>query len=246
METKNSSVSRFVSLAAAVACVVCIFAIASDGQTRRNRKKTKKTVAVQTLAAPTTDPVIISRADDWPLDTPTVSNNIENAVRVADEQDPSANSSERIIAELTDRIKALESAKKEDYDQKQKRLAMNLEILTKAEQRVESLRKQSFDMLDKENSIKTKLEQIDSDLRPESIDRSIAFVGSLRPEELRASRKKSLEAERTNLQNLLTEVQRTRSNLDLNLQKADLLVEKLRTKLEAEIDTALEDKPSNP
>ena len=231
---------------AVVVCVVSVFAIVSDAQTKRNRKKTKKAVPVQTIAAPTTDPVIISRAEDWPLDTPTVSTNIENAVRVADEQDPAANSSERIIAELTDRIKALESAKKEDYDQKQKRLAMNLEILTKAEQRVESLRKQSFEMLDKENSIKTKLEQIDNDLRPESIDRSVAFVGSLRPEELRASRKKSLEAERSNLQSLLTEIQRTRGNLDLNLQKADLLVEKLRTKLEAEIDTSLEDKPSKP
>jgi hypothetical protein len=236
---------RSLSLATTVICAVCFFVTTSDAQTKRSRKKTKKTVAVQTIAAPTTEPVIISRAEDWPLDTPTVSTNIENAVRVANEEDPAPNSSEKIIAELTDRIKALESAKKEDYDQKQKRLAMNLEILTKAEQRVESLRKQSFDMLDKENSIKTKLEQIDNDLRPESIDRSIAFVGSLRPEELRASRKKSLEAERTNLQNLLTEVQRTRSNLDLNLQKADLLVEKLRIKLEAEIDTSLEDKPSN-
>jgi predicted nucleic acid-binding Zn-ribbon protein len=123
---------------------------------------------------------------------------------------------------------------------------LNLDILTKAEQRVESLRKQSFEMTDKENAIRTKLEQIESDLRPESIERNIAFVGSLRPEELRTARKKSLESERTNLQNALTEIQRTRTNLDLNVQKADFLVERLRVKLEAEIDSALEDNPSKP
>jgi hypothetical protein len=227
-----------------VLAVISILSFASDAQTNRNRKKTRKTVTNLPLPAPTTEPQIISRAEDYPLDIPLISTNVENAIRVADEvETPSA---EKIIAELTERIKALESAKKVDYDQKQKRLALNLDILTKAEQRVESLRKQSFEMTDKENAIRTKLEQIESDLRPESIERNIAFVGSLRPEELRTARKKSLESERTNLQNALTEIQRTRTNLDLNVQKADFLVERLRVKLEAEIDSALEDNPSKP
>jgi len=226
--------------------VAAIFVIAAEtnAQTSRTKKKAKKPIAVQTMAAPTTEPVIISRAEDYPLDTPVLSPQVENAIKAADGVE-STNNSDRIISELTDRIKALESAKKDDYDQKQKRLAMNLEILTKAEQRVESLRKLSYEMLDKENSIKTKLEQIENDLRPEMIDRSLAFQGSLRPEEVKAARKKNLEAERTNLQNMLTEAQRTRSNLDLNVQKAELLVEKLRTKLEADIDAALKDDPTN-
>jgi hypothetical protein len=232
--------ARFVILVSAL----CLFVYEANSQSPRPRKKTRKPVAVQTMAAPTTEPVIISRADDFPADTPVLSTNVENAIRAVGDAD-AGNNSEKTIAELTERIKALESSKKDDYDQKQKRLAMNLEILTKAEQRVESLRKQSFEMLDKENSIKAKLEQIENDLRPESIDRNIAFIGSLRPEELRATRKKNLEAERTNLQNMLAEVQRTRSNLDLNVQKAELLVEKLRTKLESEIDAALKDDPSN-
>ena len=225
---------------AVVAAALCLFASGADAQTSRARKKAKKPIVVQTMSAPTTEPVIISRADEYPLDTPVLSANVENAIRAADEAEP-VNSSEKIISDLTERIKLLEAGKKDNYDQKQKRLAMNLEILTKAEQRVESLRKQSYEMLDKETAIKTKLEQIDNDLRPESIDRSVAFVGSTRPEEMRAARKRNLEAEKSNLQNMLTEVQRTRSNLDLNVQKADLLVEKLRTKLEADIDSALKD-----
>jgi hypothetical protein len=232
--------SRLIVLTAALALVVG----GADAQTSRTRKKARKPLAVQMIAAPTTEPVIISRAEDYPLDNPAFSTAVENVDQTVEAVE-ATNNSEKIIADLTGRIKVLESAKKEDYDQKQKRLAMNLEILTKAEQRVESLRKQSFDMLDKETSIKTKLEQIENDLRPESIDRNIAFQGSMRPEELRAARKRNLEAERGNLQNMLAEVQRTRSNLELSVQKAELLVEKLRTKLEAEIDEALKDDTSN-
>ena len=233
--------------AAVLSIVLITFAfasVASAQNTRKKRKATSRAVPVQTLPAPTTEPVIISRAEDYPMGDAVLSPAIETALRSADQVEN--NPDEKTITELTGRIKALEAAQKDDYDVKQKRLAMNLEILIKAEQRAESLRKQSFELLEKENSIKTKLEQIENDVRPESIDRSLAFVGSLRPEELRAARKKSLEAERSNLQTLLVEIQRTRTSVDTNVQKADLLVDRLRVKLEAEIDTSLEDKPTKP
>jgi hypothetical protein len=90
------------------------------------------------------------------------------------------------------------------------------------------------------------LDSLEYDLRPEVIETSTAMVGSLRPEEIRASRKKSLESERANLQYLLTEIQRNRGSLEISLQRSDALIEKLRAKLEKEIDTALEDDPNNP
>ncbi|MFL6468945.1 MAG: hypothetical protein ACJ72Z_13385 [Pyrinomonadaceae bacterium] len=187
--------------------------------------------------------MIISRAEDYQNDPPVISPSVENAIRTMDESTPS---SEKVISDLNDRIRLLESNRKEDYDQKQKRLAMNLEILSKAEQRSESLRRQALEMMERETAIKSKIEQLENDMRPESIDRIYAFVGSMHPDELKAARKKSLEAERTNQQNLLTEVQKTRATLDLNVQKADMLVERLRVKLEAEIDAALEDNPQKP
>jgi len=218
--------------------------LAAAQGTRKKRRATSRAVPVQTLPAPTTEPVIISRAEDYPMGDAVLSPAIESALRATDqaENDPD----EKTVTELTDRIKALEAAQEDDYDIKQKRLPMNLEILIKAEQRAESLRKQSFELLEKENTIKTKLEQIENDLRPESIERSLAFVGSLRPEELRAARRKSLEAERSNLQALLVEIQRTRTSVDTNVQKADQLVDRIRVKLEADIDTSLEDKPTKP
>jgi len=232
--------------AAFLLIVLVVFAFASMASAQNARKKRKATtrpVQTQTLPAPTTEPVIISRAEDYPLGDVGLSPAIESALRSADQTEN--NPDEKTITELTGRIKALEAAQKDDYDVKQKRLAMNLEIIIKAEQRAESLRKQSFELIDKENSIKTKLEQIENDIRPESIDRSLAFVGSLRPEELRAARRKSLEAERSNLQTLLIEIQRTRTSVDLNVQKADQLVDRLRIKLESDIDNSLLDEPKN-
>jgi septal ring factor EnvC (AmiA/AmiB activator) len=146
-----------------------------------------------------------------------------------------------MIDELRQRIRLLESDRKKDPDQKQKRLLLNLDILTRSEQRSESLRKQLFDMIEKEGTIQAKLDTLEFDLRPEIIERTTSLSGSLRPEEVRESRRKSLAAEKTRLQSLLAEVQKNKANLELNIQKADELVERLRVKMEKEIDKALTD-----
>jgi len=100
-------------------------------------------------------------------------------------------------------------------------------------------------MMEKESNIKTRIDSLDYDLRPEMIERNAAMVGTLRPEEIRDSRRKSLQSEKTNLQTLLTQIQSTRASLEISLARADELVEKLRTKFEKEIDASLEDNPDN-
>jgi hypothetical protein len=149
----------------------------------------------------------------------------------------------RDIEALRARLNALESSNSKEADQKQKKLLLYLDILTKAEQRAESLRKQLFEMIEKESTVRTRLDSIDLDVRPESIEKNVAMAGSLRPEELRESRRKSLTAEKANLQTLLADIQRTRSVLDQNLTRADSLVERLRSKLDKDIDDALADDP---
>lgn len=145
----------------------------------------------------------------------------------------------RRLNELNRQIAAMESSRRNEYDDRQRRLMMNLDILTRAEQRAETLRRQLFELIEKENSTKTRLEQLEFDMRPESVDRAVAFAGTLRPEELRELRRKNLDVEKRNLQSLLTEIQKTRTNLEMNVEKADQLVEKLRSKLEKDIDEAL-------
>ena len=215
-----------------------------SGQTTRRRRPSTP-VPAPTATPLTSEPVIISRADEFPAENSRAIPPDPNEARTMAGADAA---SLVTLEELGNRIRNLEAGRgveKTDPDAKSKRLLLNLDILTRAEQRTEGLRKQVFEMIEKENAVKTKIDSLDYELRPEAIDRSVAFVGSLRPEEIRASRRKSLESERANLQTLLTEIQRTRSSLELSLQRADALVEKLRTKFEKEIDSSLEEDPPN-
>lgn len=151
------------------------------------------------------------------------------------------------VRELTERINRLEAGRRDQYDEKQKRMLLNLDILTRAEQRAESLRKQHFEMIEKESVVKTRIEQIEFEARPEMIERSLQLSGSMRPEEVRDSRRRTLTAERTNLELLLTEIQAARANLSANVVKADQMVERLRLKLERDIERSFlkDDDPEN-
>ncbi|HUR96824.1 MAG TPA: hypothetical protein VMZ26_02030 [Pyrinomonadaceae bacterium] len=214
-----------------------------SGQTKRRRASTP--IPAPTATPYSSEPQIISRADEFPDQNsraiPPDPNELKSGA--------GANSASVVsLEDLGNRIKNLEAgqqAKPVDKDEKQKRLLLNLDILARAEQRSESLRKQVFEMIERENTIKTRLDALDYDLRPEVLERSTALIGSLRPEEIRASRRNTLQSERTNLQNLLTEIQRTRGSLESGLVRADALVEKLRTRFEKEIDTALEEDPDD-
>lgn len=211
-----------------------IFVVQTDAQTP---KRTPKPLATPTPTL--SDAEIISRAMDQQDDPPeVVTPSKKNGA--ANSTDPNAAK----VKELSARVKKLET-QKSDADDKQKRLLMNLDILSRSEQRADALRKDLFDMIDKENSVKARLAQIEYDIRPEMIERTLQMAGSLRPEEVREMKRKSLDAERTSLQSLLGDIQATRASLTVNVQKADDLVEKLRTRIEKEIDDSLKDDPQN-
>ncbi len=148
------------------------------------------------------------------------------------------------VGELMERIKRLEAGQTSTYDEKQKRLLLNLDILTRAEQRSESLRKQLFEMIEKENTVRSRLDQLEFESRPEVIERALQLNGSMKPEDVRDNRRKSLNAEKANLNALLMEIQSSRASLNLNFMKAEQMVELLRVKLEKDItDSFLKDEP---
>ncbi len=212
-----------------------------DGQTNRRRSTASTKPTPTPIRA---EPEVISRADQYLDENGRVITPIEpESVQIPD---PENRLSEGYVADLEQRLKALEGNKKVDSAEKQRRLALNLDILTKSEQRVESLRKQYFEMVEKEAQIQQRLDTLELETRPDAIDRSVAFAGSLRPEVLREARQKTLAAERVKLQTLMAEVQKNKANLDVNVQRADSLVERLRTRLEKEIDEALLDDTEKP
>ena len=240
---------RWLFLTGAV-LVFSLFVSQAGAQTKKKKKPAgkPKTVSIAKPSSTPTEPEIVSRAEDFVSDDSQIGSQ-ELVPQTTTEtpqtvEDRIANTNKR-VKELNSRIKNLESGRGNEYDEKQKRLLLNLDILTRAEQRAESLRKQLFDMVEKESTIKTKLDQIENDIRPEVIERQVAFAGTLRPEELREMKRKNLDIERRNLQSLLLQIQSTRANIEGSVQRADLMVEKLRLKLEKDIDDALVDEPKN-
>jgi hypothetical protein len=223
--------------------LACIFVSISTADAQTSRRRANRPQPVVTATPGQTLPVVISRVEDIPSENqPVVTEPIVQPTETVDDKIDASNDR---IKELTKRIKSLESTQKNEYDEKQKRLLLNLDILSRAEQRAESLRKQLFEIIEKESAVKSRLDQLVYDSRTENVDRSAAFTGSLRPEEIRDQRKKSLDAERRNAEALLTQIQNNRAVLEQSVERADLLVERVRTKMEKEIDEALlaDDKP---
>ena len=237
--------------------LIGFFALAAsaDAQTKKRTKRQKTTTTRPQPVPQTTVPTVVSEADQYSnQNQQIITGNLETPAQtqpVTEQTEPESfdQKLDRIstrMKEMNTRMKSLESSKQSAYDEKQRRLLLNLDILTRAEQRAESLRKQLFELVEKENNLKTRLETIEYDSRPEMIERQIAFTGSLRPEELREARRRNLDAEKRNLTNLLTDIQNTRVSLEQNVQKADQMVEKLRAVLEKDIDDALNEQPAQP
>jgi hypothetical protein len=128
-------------------------------------------------------------------------------------------------------------------DERQKRIAQNLDLLSRTEQRAELMRKQLIELTEKETSFKNRLVQLDEDMRPDSIDRSVMMVGSIgstRTSDLRDTRRRILDNERKGVESLYNQTAASRARLEEDVRQADALVARLRMRLlpliEKEID----------
>lgn len=236
-------------LLAALFAFFCVAFVTIDGnaQTRRTRTRKTRTTATPTPSPTLTSAEIISLADQSDIEsnqtvsTENQTTNTQNTTNTTQTTTQNTTQDAATIVELNERITQLEAKQTKNADEKRKELLANLDLLTKAEMLAETLRRQLFDVMEKQTSIQTRLDQINYDLRPEMIERYAAFAGSLRPEEVREARQKTLESEKRNLESLQTQLAATRTTLEQKVQKADSMVERLRAKLEKEIDAALEE-----
>jgi peptidoglycan hydrolase CwlO-like protein len=125
--------------------------------------------------------------------------------------------------------------------EKQQKLLFGYEILNQTEQLTATLRKSLIETGEREATIKRRLGQIQFDLRPENIDRSIQLQGTTKAEEARENRRRTLENERNTLQNLLYEVENSRNQISENLKEAEQFAQSFRKSLFSQIRNAMED-----
>src|SRR5205085_375511 len=89
-----------------------------------------------------------------------------------------------------------------------------------AAESVDQLRLQLIDVQEKEEGLRARAQQLDEALKPENIERSLAGIGSTRPEELRETRRRQLQIERDSVTAELNVLEAGRARIEAAIQDA--------------------------
>jgi hypothetical protein len=90
-----------------------------------------------------------------------------------------------------------------------------------AARRAEELRMQLVEVQAKEAALQARRQQLEDDMKPENIERSLAGIGSVHPEELREQRRRQLELEKNGVDAQLQVLAESRANLEAAIVRAD-------------------------
>ena len=91
-----------------------------------------------------------------------------------------------------------------------------------AAESLEKLRAQLLEVQAKEESLRVRAEQLEESLKPENIERSLAGIGSTKPEELREARRRQLTIERDSVQAQLRLLETSRQRLETAISNAEV------------------------
>ena len=228
-------------------CLILTFClIEGEAQTRKKRTRrttkpavakpviTNPTIAPPTTTAPTAENVtptgdvkIISTADQATEQTEPAE---PKKPKAASSTQPAPDDMQQTINKLSTQVDRLNDKLSQMQDDD--RYALEMERLTRAEQRAEQLRMQLVDVQSKIADLESQLEGIEFALRPENIERATATFGSTRPEEARQARQRQLESERNRVKAQLRILATSQSRLEVSCANADNEVELLRAKLQ--------------
>ena len=92
-----------------------------------------------------------------------------------------------------------------------------------AAQQVDELRFQLADTQVRQAELEARLRELDESIKPENIERSLAGVGSTRPEELREQRRRQISAERDGVRAQLKLLAISRQRLEQSIRTAEAL-----------------------
>jgi len=224
----SKSIRRFVVIVLAI-CLIGLFLADSSAQKRKRKSRTRRPSTPRI-----TNPAI--------YEPPGNDNANDNSNSPASEATTNANADpeamKQTIRDLSSQVNQL-NTKISSMEQSQRTL-VDLERLSRAEQRSADLWKQLREVEGQQADLQSRLEEIDYNLRPENIDRAVAGFGSMRPEELREQRRKSLENEKVRVQKQLDQLAANHARLETAIAGADADVERIRTRLDAADKAALE------
>ena len=152
----------------------------------------------------------------------------------------SVQSLDATLSDIADKLIPVFTKAKDAAAETQGRISSSFTLLTQAEQRAEMLRRQLLELIEKETLYRTRITQIEEDMRPENVERTLNPYGTTRTAELRDTRRRVLETDRRGYVSLLALATEGRTRLEEEVRQADALAQRLRLRLnpliEREID----------
>jgi hypothetical protein len=219
---------------------LCVIDVGAQSRRQRRSRRVRKAPVVRTvvtnpaIAAPGSEQEtigpdgerIISTADQAPSETGQTS---EAAAPKNNSKKAGDADMQRTINQLSNQVDRLND--KLTQMQQNDRTLIDMERLTRAEQRAENLRAQQLDTESKLADAQSKLEQIEYQIRPENIERAAGY-GTVHPEEARDARRRQLENEKSRLLAQVKILETSRARLETSSATADAEVDALRQKIE--------------
>ena len=165
-------------------------------------------------------------------------NNNSNANANSNNANEDPESMKRTIRTLSNQVDKLND-KLNSMEQSQQSL-VDLERLSRAEQRSAQLRAELRDVQAKKSDLEAHLEDLDYALKPENIERATQGYGTTRPEEVREQRRKQLESERQRTQTQLDQLRGSEDRLNQAIATSDAEIDRLQKKMDAADRAAIE------
>ena len=251
MQNRFIRYSAFLSAVFMIASLCLVDVGAQTRRKRRSRRVPRPVITNPVITPPAKEQApatggekIISTADETAGETDQSAEALEQkktrtkkSASDDDEMQQSITTLSNQVNRLTDKLSQM---------QENERSLLDMERLSRAEQRAEGLRSQQIEVESKLADLQSKVEQLEYALKPENIDRATATFGTTRPEEARESRRRQLESEKSRAQAQIRILEISRVRLETAVANADAEVDLLRRRLQVQQQQQPQDTSSSP
>jgi chromosome segregation ATPase len=233
--------ARYLALLIVSTVLIGLCFVEAGAQKRKRRSRRVARPAAQATPSPdtdsgssTSDPRIISTADQSSTGVTSSGTAARRSAASKSAAIPAPESEQdalrRTISELSGQLNKLTD--KLNKMEEQQRSLVDIERLSRAEQRAETFRTQLRDVQAKETDLQTQMDQLEFAMTPENIERTVSSFGTTHPEVAREQRRRQLEAQKAKLRAQMDQLEQSRLRLEPAIATADTEVDKLRRQME--------------
>lgn len=223
-------IRRVAAIAVAMFVIAGLLLVDTNAQKRKRRRRS--------TAPRITNPEIYQPAANENSNSNTSDNTANENATASPTTTDDPEAMKQTIRTLSDQVDRL-NTKLGQMEESQRSL-VDLERLTRAEQRSAQLRAELREVQAKKADLEAHLEDVEFALKPENIERATAGYGTTRPEELREQRRRQLESERDRVRKQLDQLTTSEARLQQAIATSDAEVERLQKKMDAADRTAVE------